>query len=179
MVLKAGIKSTRTLFTLRAAGKLAAAQRNYTLSPPEFVSTLEKYRLNVVAQTDASYVELGNLQTFAKTLGIALAAIAVLLGFAIATLISRSISRSVGATTLAIGEIVSEDIAALTLILKRLAGGDLTGSFASSHAPLKVSGGDEIGALTKTYNALVAALGEMGNQYAAATDNLRELISDR
>jgi methyl-accepting chemotaxis protein len=170
-------QSNEDAFALRAAGKLAAAQRNYTLSPPEFVSTLEKYRLNVVAQTDASYVELGNLQTFAKTLGIALAAIAVLLGFAIATLISRIISRSVGATTLAIGEIVSEDIAALTLILKRLAGGDLTGSFASSHAPLKVSGTDEIGALTKTYNSLAAALGEMATQYTAATDNLRELIS--
>ncbi len=164
-------------FALKAAGKVAAAQSDYVSSAPPFASVVDKIRIDITAQSNASYAELARLQAFAKTLGIALAVIAVVLGFAVATLISRSISRSVGATTLAISEIVSEDIGALTFILKRLAGGDLTGRFTSSRLPLKVSGTDEIGALTKTYNALAAALGEMANQYTAATDNLRDLIS--
>jgi methyl-accepting chemotaxis protein len=72
---------------------------------------------------------------------------------------------------------VSEDITALTLILKRLAAGDLTGKFVSSRGALRVTGSDEIGALIAIYNALAAALGEMAMQYTAATDNLRDLIS--
>jgi methyl-accepting chemotaxis protein len=129
-------------------------------------------RLEVAAATEAQ-----RLSALAKTLGIGLAVAALIFGLGIATVISRSISRSVGATTLAISEIVSEDIPALTLTLKRLAAGDLTGRFASSRAALKVIGSDEIGALVVTYNALAAALSEMANQYTTATDNLRDLIS--
>ena len=164
-------------FALKAARKFGEAERNYVASPPSFDSPVANLRLDVSSQSEASYVELGRLQSVATTLGMTLGAIAVVLGFVIATLISRSISQSVGATTLAISGIVSEDVAALTLTLKRLAGGDLTGRFASSRPALKVGGTDEIGALTTTYNALAAALGEMAHQYTAATDNLRNLIS--
>ncbi len=163
--------------SLKAAGKLDEAERAYALSPPEFVSAVNDLRLDVTEQSNASYAELSRLQSLAATLGMTLGLFAVVLGFVIAALISRSISRSVGVTTLAISAIVSADIAALTLTLKRLAGGDLTGKFTSSRPALKVNGTDEIGALTKTYNALAAALGEMATQYTAATDNLRDLIS--
>ena len=172
------LQRNENAFALKAAGKFDAALRAYSKSPPTgILSSADKYRLDTVAQSDASYAELDRLQAFAKTLGTALAVVALLIGFVIATVLSRSISLSVGATTAAIGAVVSEDIAALTLILKRLAGGDLTGRFASSRAPLKVGGTDEIGALVTTYNALAAALGEMANQYTTATDNLRDLIS--
>jgi methyl-accepting chemotaxis protein len=175
---KGWLRGNDDAIALKAAGKFDAALSAYFDSPPDAVlDATDKFRLANVAQSAASYAELGRLQAFAKTLGIAVSVIAVVLGFAIATLISRSLSRSVAFTTSAISVIVSEDIAALTLILKRLAGGDLTGRFVSSRAPLKVSGTDEIGALVTTYNALAAALGEMANQYTTATDNLRDLIS--
>ena len=164
-------------FALKRAGKVAAAQRNYVASAVPFADAVDAYLVDVREQSNATYAEIDRVQAFSKALGISLGVIALLVGFAIATLISRSISRSVGTTTLAIGEIVSGDIAALTLILKRLAGGDLTGRFASSHPALKVGGTDEMGALIKTYNALAAALAEMAIQYTAATDNLRSLIS--
>ncbi len=164
-------------FALKAAGKFAAAERSFVQSPPAFAAVVNDFRLDVADQSNASYAELGRVQSLAITLGIAFGSIAVVLGFLIATLLSRSISRSVGATTSAIGVIVSDDIAALTLNLKRLAGGDLTGRFASSRPALEVSGSDEIGALVTTYNALAAALGEMGNEYSTATANLRDLVS--
>jgi methyl-accepting chemotaxis protein len=172
------LQQNEDAFALKAAGKTEEARLafvNASLSP--ILDAGEKYRTNIKGLVEAATTEAARLSAFARTLGIGAAVAALIFGFGIATLISRSISRSVGATTLAISEIVSEDIAALTLILKRLAAGDLTGRFASSRAPLKVNGTDEIGALTKTYNALAAALGEMAEQYAAATDNLRHLIS--
>jgi methyl-accepting chemotaxis protein len=165
-------------FAMKAAGKTKEARLAYvdTSVSPVFDAG-ERYRTNVKGLVEAATTEAEHLSAFARTLGIGVALGALIFGFGIATLISRNISRSVGATTLAISEIVSEDIAALTLILNRLAGGDLTGRFASSRAPLKVTGNDEIARLVKTYNALAAALGEMANQYTAATENLRDLIS--
>ena len=172
------LQQNEDAFAIKAAGKTKEATFAFvdtSMSP--VIDAAEKYRTNIKGLVDAATTEAERLSAFARTLGIAVAVAALILGFGVATLISRSISRSVGATTLAIGEIVSEDIVALTLILERLAGGDLTGRFASSRPALKVSGTDEIGTLTKTYNALAAALGEMANQYTAATDNLCELIS--
>jgi methyl-accepting chemotaxis protein len=165
-------------FKLRDSGNYLAAQRGFTSSTPEptFVAAQE-YLDDIRAESDASYAELGRLQASATTLAIVLGVIAIIVGLVIATLLSRAISRSVGATTLAISGIVSDDIARLTQILQRLAGGDLTGRFTSSRTPLTVRGTDEIGALATTYNALAVALSEMANQYTAATDNLRDLIS--
>jgi methyl-accepting chemotaxis protein len=172
------IQGNEGAFALKAAGKIAAAEEKYVdTSLDPVMGATEKYRTDVVAEIDASNVELQRLQGFATALAATLGGVALILGVVIATLMSRSISRAVGTTTLAISGIVSEDIAALTLILKRLAAGDLTGKFISSRAPLKVRGTDEIGALVGTYNALAAALSDMAIQYTAATDNLRDLIS--
>jgi methyl-accepting chemotaxis protein len=165
-------------FQLRSSGNYLAAQQRFTSSTPEptFVAA-QKYLEDIRRQSNASYAELSRLQASATMLAVTLGVLAIIFGLVIATSLSRAISRSVGATTLAISGIVSEDITALTLILKRLAGGDLTGRFASSHTPLNVRGTDEIGVLATTYNALAAALGEMADQYTAATDKLRDLIS--
>jgi methyl-accepting chemotaxis protein len=99
------------------------------------------------------------------------------MGFGIATLFSRSVARSVAATSRAIGEIVSEDIAGLAQTLNRLADGDLTARFTSNRGALKIPGNDEIGALIGTYNRLAGALTEIAAKYVAATDSLRVLIS--
>jgi methyl-accepting chemotaxis protein len=172
------VQGNQAAFALKSAGKDPAAITAYgNMHAAPIILAGERYRDEAANRIAANVVEENQLKTLASMVGSSLAGLALILGFTIATLISRSISRSVGGTTLAMSGIVSEDIAALTLMLKRLAAGDLTGRFASSRAPLKVGGTDEIGALTKTYNALAAALGEMATQYTAATDNLRDLIS--
>jgi methyl-accepting chemotaxis protein len=165
-------------FAQKVAGHTALAEKAFIASSPEPPgNALTRYIDSITADVTAENAEISKLVAFSKMLAIGTGFVALILGFAIAMLFSRSLSRSVGGTTLAMSNIVSEDIAALTLILKRLAGGDLTGRFSSSRAPLKVGGTDEIGALVKTYNALAAALSEMATQYTAATDNLRDLIS--
>ncbi len=165
-------------FALKAAGKFFAAQQAYTASTPQPAdAAATAYRLDLVNDSNASYAELNRLQNFARTLGISLAVIALLLGIAIATLMSRSITVSVEGISLAISKIVSEDIAALALALGRLAGGDLTSKFASNRGSLKVSSTDEIGELMQTYNTLASALTEIASRYTAATRKLSGLIS--
>jgi methyl-accepting chemotaxis protein len=90
---------------------------------------------------------------------------------------SRHLWKAVDDVSVAIRTIVTEDIALLTLTMKGLARGDLTGTFRSTRAPLRVKGNDEVGDLLTTYNALAAALCEMEAQYNAATENLRKLVS--
>jgi methyl-accepting chemotaxis protein len=172
------LQDNERAFVLRAAGQFTAAANLYSnASMVPIIEAGERYRTDIKAMTVAAQDEANRLESFAGMLGIGLAFVALALGFGIATLFSRNVSRTVGATTLAISRIVSEDIASLAQILNRLAGGDLSGRFASDRVPLKVTGNDEIGALVKTYNTLAAALGEIATRYTAATDNLRELIS--
>jgi methyl-accepting chemotaxis protein len=165
-------------FKEKVEGQYAKSVSDYANGATQpFTDAVLKYKSDVNVKVSAGITEVHRLEAFAQMLGITLAVVALIMGFGIATLFSRSVSRAVGATTSALTAIVSEDIAALTRTLKRLASGDLTGQFASGRVPLKVNGNDEIGALAKTYNALALALSEMATQYTAATDNLRGLIS--
>lgn len=106
-----------------------------------------------------------------------LAFIAILVAAALMVITTRSMSGQLVRLAGAIKEIVGEDIAALALSLGHLADGDLTARFASSRTPLQVTGSDEIGELTNSYNALTQALSQIALQYSATTNNLRDLIS--
>jgi methyl-accepting chemotaxis protein len=163
---------------LRASNQFEAADAaSVTADIKPLVKALADYGSHLQTQVDSGDLASRRSAGFFTTVGTTVAIGALIFGLLFATLFSRRLSRSVGGTTLAIGAVVSEDIAALTQSLKRLAAGDLTGEFASSRSPLKVSGSDEIGALVTTYNTLAAALAEMADQYMAATHNLRDLIS--
>ena len=147
---------------LRAAGRYREAQNTFLVNTTQpMVDAAERYRTDITDLIDARTAEVARLTTFANVLGIGLCFGALLFGFAVATVFSRSISRSVGATTRAIASIVSEDIAAVTLMLRRLAAGDLTGRFNSNRQRLPQTGDDEIGTLIRTYNALASGLSEM------------------
>jgi methyl-accepting chemotaxis protein len=165
-------------FKEKVAGQYTKSTEDYASAPTQaFTDEVNKYKTDIDAKVNAGVAEMQRLEAFARTLGIVSAGAALIIGFGIATLFSRSVASAVGGTTFAITAIVAEDIAALTATLKRLAGGDLTGRFASDRAPLNVKGNDEIGALVRTYNGLAEALHEMASQYTVATDNLRDLIS--
>jgi methyl-accepting chemotaxis protein len=170
-------QSNENAFALKRTGKIIAAQLSYVSDTPPFAAPADAYLVDIRNQSNASYAELDRLQAFSRTLGISLTVVALLLGATISTLMSRSIAGSVEGITLAIGKIVAEDIAALALSLARLAGGDLTARFASSRAPVKINGNDEIGQLMKTYNTLAAALSEIALEYTATITNLRDLVS--
>jgi methyl-accepting chemotaxis protein len=169
---------TELAFTLHNAGRNAEAQAAYTWLPiAPLVAAGKAYEKDIAAQVDASNAAIDRLEALAKILGISLGACALALGFLVATLFSRQLSRELGSTSRAISAIVGEDIDQLTQSLRRLADGDLTGSFNSNRPSLPVTGADEIGDLIGTYNKLAAALGEMAGQYVRAMHNLRTLIA--
>jgi methyl-accepting chemotaxis protein len=165
-------------FALKAAGKLAQAQQTYTsiLIAP-VIDVGDKFAATVSSQIDAGKEAETRLAALAKIVSVVSAIVAVVVGFTIATLLSRGIAVAIAAVALALSQIVAEDIAALNAALKRLAGGDLTARFSSSRQPLVVAGNDEIGTLVNNYDTLAGALNEMSNQYQAATENLRNLIA--
>jgi methyl-accepting chemotaxis protein len=96
----------------------------------------------------------------------------IVIAGAIMFAITRSMSTQLAGVSEAIQSIVSEDIAILTMALKRLAAGDLTGRFQSARPSLTAAGTDEVGTLVATYNSLADALTEMSFEFTMATGEL-------
>jgi methyl-accepting chemotaxis protein len=165
-------------FAFKRAGKDATATTSFLASSTDpLIAAGEAYREDIKALTERRTAEATQLTRIAASIAIVLSLGALGAGVVVASVLSRAISRTVGDATKAIGDIVTEDIAALKSALRRLAGGDLTGRFTSSRPALRVRGTDEIGVLVVTYNSLAAALGEMATEYSGAMNSLRELIA--
>jgi methyl-accepting chemotaxis protein len=177
-LLDAYVQGDESAFALKSAGKDAAAITAYgNVHSTPIILVGKRYRGEAANRIARNVVEQNRLKTLERTVGPSLAVLALMVGVAIAAVISRSISSSVGTTTVAIAAIVADDIAALALALGRLASGDLTSKFASVRGPLKVNGTDEIGELMRTYNTLASALTEIASRYTATTRKLSGLIS--
>jgi methyl-accepting chemotaxis protein len=165
-------------FALKDAGHLVDAQSAYVAVFPEDVdASLDAYLNDTKAQISAAEAESARVEAASRLLGIALSAGALLLGFLIVSLLSRSISRALGTTTDALDGIVAQEVTAFTQAIDRLAQGDLSAKFAAHREPLPVRGKDEIAALVTTYNALAASLERMATQYTAAIGSMSTLIS--
>jgi methyl-accepting chemotaxis protein len=139
------------------------------------VAAFAMYDASISAMDDVVQHRSGALArreiAIAATVLFALAVAAALL-----VAITQSMSRGLLRVTAAIGKIVDEDVEALTLTLTRLASGDLTARFCPSHVALPITGGAELGRLTRTANALTVGLTLIAEQYSAMADNLATLI---
>jgi methyl-accepting chemotaxis protein len=91
-------------------------------------------------------------------------------------LLARRMSRRLNRVSAALEGIVRDDFGRLTQALTRLAEGDLRSSFRSSREPIGDRGGDEIGDLVRSYDALAAGLSSVGSELTGGMANLRELI---
>jgi diguanylate cyclase (GGDEF)-like protein len=135
---KGWLQGNEHAFALKAAGKFDAAQRSYFDSPPNsVVSGADKFLLDTIAQSDASYAEVRRLHAFSKTLGILLLLSAIAFGIVITTLIGRTIverERANVATTQA--DIVQADNAALQREMAERQYGAEQLAFAASHDEL-------------------------------------------
>jgi methyl-accepting chemotaxis protein len=165
-------------FVLTRLGNVAEGQRVYVDNPPDTVArTLDAYIADASTRIDASNAETKRLAGIAFDIGIALSGLAGILGVVIAAVISSTIARAVGATTVALKEIVAVDVDEFTQAINRLADGDLTAQVSSTRKPLAVSGSDEIASLVTTYNSLARSLTNMAVRYTSAIADLRELIT--
>ncbi len=172
------IAANSAVFAKLEAGQREAAQRLYAGTLPDAAdAALNTFVADINRQIGSGNAENVRLATLALRLGIGLGIGALVLGVAIAAVLSRSISRAVGTTTAALNEVVATDVAAFTNAIERLAQGDLTARVNSTRPPLPVNGNDEIASLVKTYNSLTTAMGVMAGQYTSAMNGLRDLIS--
>jgi methyl-accepting chemotaxis protein len=88
----------------------------------------------------------------------------------------RSLSRRLGNVTSALANIAERDLPAMTNALGALADGDLMMRFDSRKQIIRDGGGDEITALSSSFNAMSNALETGGRQFNEATEKLRGLI---
>ncbi|HTJ28460.1 MAG TPA: methyl-accepting chemotaxis protein [Candidatus Limnocylindria bacterium] len=106
--------------------------------------------------------------------GIGLAA--VIAAILISILQGRRMSRRLNRVSNALDEVVRDDFARLSEALARLAEGDLRSEFRSAREEIADRGGDEIGDLVRSYDALSAGLRTIGSELTGGLGKLRELI---
>ncbi|HET9123718.1 MAG TPA: methyl-accepting chemotaxis protein, partial [Solirubrobacteraceae bacterium] len=90
----------------------------------------------------------------AQTVGIALLALALLLGVGIAFLVSRGIKRGVDVVLDRLRSLETHEIAAVTEGLNAFAEGDLTRAFEARTTPVPNPAGDELGQLAAATNGI-------------------------
>lgn len=79
--------------------------------------------------------------------------------------VSRSLSGRLAAVTKALKGVAEEEIPNLVAAFSALAKGDLSARFVSGRRPLSSRGGDEVAALSQSYDAVVTALSNLSSDF--------------
>jgi methyl-accepting chemotaxis protein len=107
---------------------------------------------------------------------IAIGVAAVLVTAGIAFFLGRRMSRRLTQVSQALTAIVRDDFARLSRALVGMAQGDLRANFDSRQPAIGERGGDEIGDLIRSYDALADGLSLIGVELTTGMTNLRELV---
>jgi methyl-accepting chemotaxis protein len=138
---------------------------------------LESTLSAATAAYDASSAAFDAQQAWIEKLVLAIALLAVLAASAITLVLARRMTTRLKRVSSALEGIVSDDFTRLSHALTRLAEGDLRSSFRSAREAIGDRGGDEIGDLVRSYDALAAGLTTIGTELTGGLGKLRELIS--
>ncbi|HTC29806.1 MAG TPA: HAMP domain-containing methyl-accepting chemotaxis protein [Candidatus Acidoferrum sp.] len=104
--------------------------------------------------------------------------LSLLIGIIVSTRISGRLSRRLRSLSASLYQVINEDFASLTEAMTRLEQGDLTARFTIRSMPATLRGSDEVAEITKSYNALVAGLENLGDSWNSATEHLGASMSD-
>jgi methyl-accepting chemotaxis protein len=111
-----------------------------------------------------------------RKIGLIVGVIAFAASLVAATLISRGFAKRVHDVARAVGTIVSDDLAALSAALHRLANGDLRSGFTRTQRPLGTNGTDAIDDLIRSHDTLVDGLTMIEADLDAALASLRDVV---
>jgi methyl-accepting chemotaxis protein len=165
-------------FAAKQAGHYADAVRLYAEAlPDQTVDAINAYARATQAEVDGNDAQITKQNRRTQITEYVLGGFALLIGFAIAISLARTISSSLSRTTTLLRDLVERDVVVFTRAIDRLADGDLTAVVESRNEQLPVIGSDEIADLMTTYNTLAKALENMATRYSAALANLRTLVS--
>ncbi len=128
------------------------------------------------AAADASAAAFDALERTLVTTMIVIGVLTVLVTTALATLTARRMSRRLNRVSSALDEVVNDDFGRLSTALSRVAEGDLRASFTSSRSKIADRSGDEIGDLTRSYDALAQGLTNVAVELNTGLTSLRDLI---
>ena len=104
-----------------------------------------------------------------------ISALVLCIGFS--TYLGFTLTRRLKSVKIAIGDVASKDIPALSEAFKKLASGDLLSHVDFQKSLLNVGGNDEISDLATAYSSLSDGLVTISTEYSTATERLRYLIS--
>ena len=174
---------------LEAANQpLLASTISMTASTQQLVQKLDATRYRALRSLLSSWAALNSTYSAedlaasdstyrsARTLGIALLGIAVLVGLGIAFLVSRLIRRNVVATLERLRLVRDVGLVRLNGGLAKLADGDLTETFEITTSTLTGFPGDELGDIRRAIEDVADNLRQAFVSYNAATGRLRALI---
>jgi methyl-accepting chemotaxis protein len=113
-----------------------------------------------------------------KQLMIVVSIIAVLLAIAIAVAVTRSVVRPVKELSGRMESLEQHDLTNLAAALDAVTQGDLTVEMASETAPIEVTGSDELGRLSATFNGMLEKARSSIESYNAMRSGLGEAIAE-
>jgi methyl-accepting chemotaxis protein len=123
-----------------------------------------------------TYAQALSTESSARTLTIALIAIALLIGAGVAFVVSRAIKAAVATILARLRSLQERDTADLRAGLDAMAGGDLTVAVSSSTEPIADPAGDELGQVAEAVNAIRDSTAASVDSYNAMATSLRELV---
>jgi len=160
-------------------GNTAAARRTLTQADKEFAAVrrdrdaLLRYTAlgaqSAQQQSDAARRQLVTTLVVSTLL-------AILAFVAAALVVSKSISSRLATVTRALQSIAELELPNLVDSFSALAQGNLAARFVTERAALSNEGRDEIGALSRSYDAVVSALGHLSNEFAQMAEKLGTTI---
>jgi methyl-accepting chemotaxis protein len=137
----------------------------------DFVHQLEGDQADSVAAAASTH-------SSAQTLAIGLAAGALVLCIAIAFVLTRYLTRSVGRVGERLRSLTSNCAASLERGLRAIAQGDLTVDAVPVTTPIEAPGKDELGRLAETFNELLAGMQQSLTSYNATREQLSAMIGE-
>ncbi|HYZ15938.1 MAG TPA: hypothetical protein VE591_06035, partial [Candidatus Acidoferrum sp.] len=128
---------------------------------------------NAAARSDAA---LDQRMRASEFIVVAIAAAALVLSTVVAFGLVRGVRRRLGDVAQRLDAIVRDDFARLAAVLDRLAEGDLQIAFRSERETMGDARRDEIGAVARTYDALVDGFAAIGERLTVAAERLSDAI---
>ncbi len=123
------------------------------------------------SDSEAELVENTVLQTQWIILGVMAAAL--LLGFSLGIVISRSITKPLAKVMSLSNQIANVDLKNLTNEISEMANGDLTRRVAITANPIQIDTKDEVGRMAAAFNEMIASLKKTGEAFGMMTETLR------
>ena len=164
-------------FELADAGKLAASVRMVQQTKSfSGDAILVKLQDAIDARYVAASHAIADLSRTAQTVTVVGGSIALVLGLLVATLLGGAIAKRMHQVTVAMAQVVEDEVAMLVRAMKAMAAGDLTAHVATRSEPLTIVGNDEPAQLAISYNALLAGIASISAEITNATSMLSTMI---